>query len=92
MGKPFTASMLRTEEDGKDAMWTDSDILLVYAPGSTPDNWPEGMAKYVPAGSDLVFQMHYTTNGKAGNGCHADRIDLCEGAAEAARVDLAIDE
>jgi Copper type II ascorbate-dependent monooxygenase, C-terminal domain len=65
-GKPFTASMLATEEDQKDAMWTDSDILLVYAPGSTPDNWPEGMAKYIPAKSDLVFQMHYTTNGKAG--------------------------
>ena len=25
------------------------------------------MAKFVPAGSDLVFQMHYTTNGKAGS-------------------------
>jgi len=66
VGKPFTASMLTSEEDRRDAMWTDSDILLVYAPGSTPDNWPEGMAKYIPAGADLVFQMHYTTNGKAG--------------------------
>jgi len=66
VGKPFTAPMLATEEDRRDAMWTDSDILLVYAPGSTPDNWPAGMAKYIPAGSDLVFQMHYTTNGKAG--------------------------
>ena len=66
VGKPFTASMLTSEEDRKDAMWTDSDILLVYAPGSTPDNWPEGMAKYVPARSDLVFQIHYTTNAKAG--------------------------
>lgn len=66
VGKPFTAEMLAREEDRRDAMWTDSDILLVYAPGSTPDNWPEGMAKYVPAGADLVFQMHYTTNGKAG--------------------------
>jgi mono/diheme cytochrome c family protein len=66
VGKPFTASMLTTEEDRRDAMWTDSDILLVYAPGSTPDNWAHGMAKYVPAGADLVFQMHYTTNGKAG--------------------------
>jgi len=65
VGKPFTGSMLTTEEDRKDAMWTDSDILLVYAPGSTPDNWSEDMAKYIPAGSDLVFQMHYTTNGKA---------------------------
>lgn len=66
VGKPFTAAMLTTEEDRREAMWTDSDILLVYAPGSSPDNWPEGMAKLVPAGSDLVFQMHYTTNGKAG--------------------------
>jgi hypothetical protein len=65
-GKPFTASMLATPEEQQDAMWTDSDILLVYAPGSTPDEWPAGMAKYIPAGSDLVFQMHYTTNGKAG--------------------------
>ncbi len=66
VGTPFTAAMLTTPEDRKDAMWTDSDILLVYAPGSTPDSWPDGMAKYIPAGSDLVFQMHYTTNGKAG--------------------------
>jgi Copper type II ascorbate-dependent monooxygenase, C-terminal domain len=66
VGKPFTAEMLNSAEDKKDAMWTDSDILLVYAPGSTPDNWPRGMAKFIPAGSDLVFQMHYTTNGKPG--------------------------
>jgi len=65
-GKPFTASMLATEEERRDAIWTDSDVLLVYAPGSTPDNWPDGIAKYIPAGSDLVFQMQYTTNGKAG--------------------------
>jgi len=66
VGKPFTAATLSDPHDKKDAMWTTSDILLTYAPGSTPDIWPVGMAKYVPAGSDLVFQMHYTTNGKAG--------------------------
>jgi hypothetical protein len=66
VGKPFTAETLNSLEDKKDAMWTDSDILLVYAPGSTPDDWPRGMAKFIPAGSDLVFQMHYTTNGKPG--------------------------
>lgn len=63
--KPFTASMRMTGQDRAEAMWTDSDILLVYAPGSTPDNWPAGMGKYIPAGSDLVFQMHYTSKGKA---------------------------
>ena len=66
VGEPFTAETLTNEQDRADAMWTDSDILLVYAPGSTPDTWSAGMAKYIPPGSDLVFQMHYTTNGKAG--------------------------
>jgi hypothetical protein len=64
IGTPFTASHLRNEQDRRDAMWTDSDVLLVYAPGSSPDNWPRNMAKFIPAGSDLVFQMHYTSNGK----------------------------
>lgn len=62
-GTPFTASTLSDQQDRKDAMWTDADILLVYAPGSSPDKWPASMAKLIPAGSDLVFQMHYTTNG-----------------------------
>jgi hypothetical protein len=65
VGVPFTAAMLTDPADRAGAMWTDSDILLVYAPGSSPDMWPATMAKYVPAGSDLVFQMHYTANGKA---------------------------
>jgi len=42
---------------------TKNDILLVYAPGSAPEKWPAGAAKRIKAGSDLVFQMHYTTNG-----------------------------
>jgi hypothetical protein len=64
VGEPFTAATLKDPEDRRGAHWTDSDILLVYAPGSSPDQWPDTMAKFVPAGSDLVFQMHYTTNGK----------------------------
>ncbi len=67
VGQPFTAETLTDPDDQRGAMWTDSDILLVYAPGSTPDQWNPGMAKLIPAGSDLVFQMHYTTNGKPGN-------------------------
>jgi hypothetical protein len=43
---------------------TKADILTVYAPGNTPDVWAEGMAKRVKAGSDLVFEIHYTPNGK----------------------------
>ncbi|MGH9575724.1 MAG: thiol-disulfide isomerase [Candidatus Acidiferrales bacterium] len=61
---PFTASDMTKEQDRRDTHFTTADILLVYAPGSSPDNWPAGMAKYIPAGSDLVFQMHYTTHGR----------------------------
>ncbi|HMI52448.1 MAG TPA: hypothetical protein VK525_13110 [Candidatus Saccharimonadales bacterium] len=64
VGKPFTASTLSDPADRAGAHWTDSDVLLVYAPGSSPDNWPASMAKLIPAGSDLVFQMHYTSNGR----------------------------
>jgi hypothetical protein len=65
VGVPFTASDMTDEDSRHGAHWTDSDVLLVYAPGSSPDQWPIGMAKFVPAGSDLVFQMHYTTHGHA---------------------------
>ena len=63
VGEPFTASTLNDPLERREAHETTSDLLLVYAPGSSPDQWPDGMAKFVPAGSDLVFQMHYTTNG-----------------------------
>jgi hypothetical protein len=67
VGVPFAASTLSDPQDRLEAHGTTSDLLLVYAPGSSPDHWPDGMAKFVPAGSDLVFQVHYTTNGKAGS-------------------------
>lgn len=38
-----------------------SDILAVYTPGAPLMICPEGMAKKIPAGSDLVLQMHYTS-------------------------------
>jgi thiol-disulfide isomerase/thioredoxin len=38
--------------------------LCGYAPGDMPSVYPEGTAKKIPAGSTLVFQMHYTPNGK----------------------------
>ena len=65
VGVPFTPSSFSDAEERAEAHATTSDMLLVYAPGSDPDRWPDGMAKFVPAGSDLVFQMHYTTNGHA---------------------------
>jgi hypothetical protein len=43
-GMPFTASTLNDPQDRLEAHGTTSDLLLVYAPGSSPDRWPEGMA------------------------------------------------
>jgi len=51
-------------EDWKRAP-SQSDMLTVYAPGTSPDLWPEGMAKLVKAGSDLLLEIHYTPNGHA---------------------------
>jgi peroxiredoxin len=38
-------------------------FLAATAPGAAPMLFDDGMAKFVPAGSRLVFQMHYTPNG-----------------------------
>jgi hypothetical protein len=42
------------------------DFLAGYAPGTLPNTMKPGQAKLVKAGSDIVLQMHYTANGKAG--------------------------
>jgi hypothetical protein len=65
VGVPFTAESLSDKQGRRDTHWTDSDILLVYAPGSSPEIWTSGMAKFIPAGSDLVIQMHYMAMGHA---------------------------
>ena len=41
------------------------EILTDFVPGAPPLMLRPGQAKLIKAGSDLVFQMHYTTNGKA---------------------------
>ena len=41
-----------------------SEVLTIYTPGMVPDVWQPGVAKKIPAGSELIFQMHYTANGK----------------------------
>jgi peroxiredoxin len=35
-----------------------------YAPGDAPSVFPEGTAKRIPAGADLLFQVHYTPTGR----------------------------
>ena len=45
----------------------DNEWFVGYVPGIQPQRYfaPEtGAAKLIPAGSDIVFEMHYTANGK----------------------------
>ena len=39
-------------------------VIAGYIPGRPPKKVPDGYGLLIPAGSDLIFQMHYTANGK----------------------------
>src|SRR6266404_2455272 len=42
-----------------------NEFLVAYVPGIQPQDFRTGdSAKLIPAGSDIVLQMHYTPNGK----------------------------
>jgi len=36
-----------------------TDLLGGYAPGTKPNQWKNGLAQKIPAGWDLIVQMHY---------------------------------
>ncbi len=38
-------------------------FLVGYVPGARNEGWPSGMAKRIPANSELIFQVHYTPIG-----------------------------
>ena len=40
------------------------NLIDVFVPGNIPLQLPEGVGRRIPAGSSLVWQMHYTANGK----------------------------
>ncbi len=42
----------------------DFGLLSAYVPGQVRSPLPDGFAQKIPAGSRIVFQMHYTPNGK----------------------------
>lgn len=41
------------------------ELLIGYEPGYAPIPWGEGRAKLLPKGADIVFEMHYSSNGMA---------------------------
>ena len=55
------------KKDGAKAPKDDvpNDWLTGYAPGQPPDMFKPGQAKLIPAGSDIVLEIHYVPEGKA---------------------------
>jgi len=56
-GKSFPG-ILRGSPDG-----LGGGMLAAYVPGDLPVVYPEGLAKKIPKGARLLFEMHYTPNG-----------------------------
>ena len=54
-------------------------ILATYAPGTNPQVAPAGTAFRLEPGGIIELQMHYTTNGEAGDGSDEGRLHLREG-------------
>src|SRR5262245_38856278 len=43
-----------------------SEFLVGYVPGYQYKTWEPGQAKLIPAGADIILQLHYSTNGTPG--------------------------
>ncbi|MGD0362695.1 MAG: cytochrome c [Bryobacteraceae bacterium] len=68
-GVPFVRVKKENREKRKHRQDDDAappELLVGFAPGMPPAILRPGQAKLVKAGSDFVFQMHYTANGKPG--------------------------
>jgi hypothetical protein len=71
-GVPFVPEAKKDDEKKKKKNDEEKDdaatpeLLIGFAPGLVPMTLPSTQAKLVKAGSDFVFQMHYTATGKAG--------------------------
>jgi len=63
-GEFFEAPPPKTDET-VDTSALPSDFLVGYAPGQPAEILRPGEAKLIKAGSDIVFEVHYTPNGKA---------------------------
>ncbi|HEX4951291.1 MAG TPA: thiol-disulfide isomerase [Blastocatellia bacterium] len=46
--------------EGGEGGGNNNNWLIGYAPGNITQPWPEGTVKKIPAGSSIVFQVHYS--------------------------------
>jgi hypothetical protein len=64
-GVPFVATKASRAARRPDEKESDRrELLIGYEPGYRPIPWGEGRAKLLPKDADIVFEMHYTANGK----------------------------
>ncbi len=56
---------VREKGSSKRGLNGERGFLAGYVPGTRVHPMPKGMAKRIPANSELVFQIHYTPNGTA---------------------------
>jgi hypothetical protein len=65
--EPGEAYETETQRDilGRNSVEEGNDILGKFNPGLGPQRFDrQGAAKFIPKGSDIVFELHYTTSGK----------------------------
>jgi peroxiredoxin/mono/diheme cytochrome c family protein len=55
---------METYRQGRTRMHKDKVFLTAYTPGDVPSIFPPGVAKKIPAGADLAFEVHYTPLGR----------------------------
>jgi len=62
----FEAPPSKTDGSSQPKDDVPNDWLAGYAPGQPPYMFEPGQAKLIPAGSDIVIEIHYMPEGKAG--------------------------
>jgi hypothetical protein len=62
-GIPFVPDK-EAESKDVDTSELPSDFLVGYAPGQPPEQFTPGQAKLIRGGSDIILQVHYTTDGR----------------------------
>ena len=65
-GVPYTPAKRARTSPPPDGSQPESEFFVGFVPGLMGKVWPTGQAKFVPAGSDFILQLHYSTNGTAG--------------------------
>ncbi len=63
-GEYFDLVGLPRHDQSTDMFADAGEQLQVYVPGAVPPELPEGQARLIRAGSDFLFQLHYTPIGK----------------------------